>query len=392
MEYRYEDYSEEHDRIHVRTHAVGFERELSSRIVAKGSLVYDGISGATPTGELPAAGTRSLPLAEIEDIRRAFSLDLGYHRGRHTFTPQISYSEERDYVSKGLAATYTADFNRKNTTLVAGYSRNFDSVGGGILEEFIRKDANDFLVGIHQLLGPKTVLTVNASIGYSDGYLDDPYRRTMFLLADSPDPIFSDPGLVNSLPEHRPRHRFKQAGYFSLTHYVTPLSASVEATYRLYHDDWGILAHTTGLAWHQKLGKRVRLSPSFRYYRQGEAAFYAPSFRGVSFEQYAGGTRVAFDHGVFLGFEDEPSFASAASSGSYQVLSSPARPSYYSSDYRLARLESMTYGVSLQVKLHERVTLDLAYKRYDMRGLDHATPREAFPSANVVTIGCGLWF
>lgn len=77
FEYRYEDYREEDGRIHIRTHAAGFEKELVSRITAKGLLVYDGISGATLTGEPPAGNSTQLPMASIQDIRRAVSLDLG---------------------------------------------------------------------------------------------------------------------------------------------------------------------------------------------------------------------------------------------------------------------------------------------------------------------------
>ena len=97
VEYRYEDYQEDHGRVHIRTHAVGFDAELGSRITAKGLLVYDGISGATPTGEAGARAGGALPLATIEDIRRAGSLDLGFRYGAHTTTPQFSYSEERDW-------------------------------------------------------------------------------------------------------------------------------------------------------------------------------------------------------------------------------------------------------------------------------------------------------
>ena len=141
VEYRYEDYREDNGRIHIRTHGVGFEADLGSKVTAKGLLVYDGISGATPTGEPPARGSNELPLARMEDIRRAATLDFSVRYGRHTTTPQISMSEESDYSSRGLAVTHTIDFNKKNTTLVLGAARNFDSVGGGVLSQFQAKTA-----------------------------------------------------------------------------------------------------------------------------------------------------------------------------------------------------------------------------------------------------------
>src|SRR5262249_23014250 len=157
--------------------------------------------------------------------------------------------------------------------------------GGGVLKDYQYKTTSDFLVGVNQLLGPKTVLSLNLSMGYADGYLNDPYRLTTFYLADSPDPIFSDPAQINAVPDSRPRHRFKQSRFVSLTHSFDPVNASLETTYRLYHDDWGIWANTASVTWFQKLGKPLLLAPNFRYYWQTAADFYAPGFRGVSYEQ-----------------------------------------------------------------------------------------------------------
>ena len=380
--------------MHIRTHEVAFEAVLGSKVTAKGLLVYDGISGATPTGEATPHGSTALPIATIEDIRRAASLDFSLKYGRHTTTPEFSYSEESDYISRGLSLTHTIDFNQKNTTLVLGGAHNFDSVSGGVLNGVgsERKGTTDILIGVNQLLNPKTVFSANLTFGYADGYLNDPYRRATFLLPDSPDPIFSDPGSVNPVSESRPHHRFKQVGYFSLTHFVTRLNASVEAGYRLYHDDWGILANTVSLTWNQKIGNHITVSPLFRYYHQTAADFYAPSFAGVSFDEYASGTRVAFQDGVFVGFEGEPSFPTQADQAGFQIVNVPPRQRYYSSDYRLSEFDAFTFGVGTHVKLGEHFSVDLAYKRYEMQGRDAVTPRSTYPSANVISIGCGVWF
>lgn len=392
LEYRFEDYSEDDHRMHIQTHAVGFDAELLSRIAAKGLFVYDSISGATPTGEPPAAGGQELPMVELEDVRKAFTLETGIRYGRHTTTPQYGYSEESDYRSHGISLGHTLDFNQKNTTLVLGAAHNFDSVNGGTLTEWVDKDTTDFLVGVNQLLGPGTVLTANLTLGYADGYLADPYRRATFLLPESPDPIFSDPAQVNPVSEKRPEHRFKQVGYVSVMQAFESLHASLEAGYRLHHDDWEVWSQTVNLTWIQKLGSRVILAPNFRYYYQTAAGFYAPSFHGVSFEQYAAGTRVAFDQGTFLAFEDDPAFPGPADAGNYQIINVPARPDYFSADYRLSEFQAFTYGLSLHLKVCEHFGVDLAYKRYEMQGLDGVTPDSTYPSANVFTLGFGVPF
>ena len=61
---------------------------------------------------------------------------------------------------------------------------------------------------------------------------------------------------------------------------MTPLNASIEASYRFYHDSYGIIANTVGVQWFQKIGQAAVVSPSFRYYRQGAANFYGIQFPG----------------------------------------------------------------------------------------------------------------
>lgn len=392
VEYRYEEYKEDDNRMDIRTHAVGYEMALSAKVSTKGLLVYDSISGATPTGEAPPTGSNQVPLAHMHDIRRAATLNLGVGYGKSTTTPEFSYSEESDYISRGVAITQTLDLNQKNTTLVFGVAHNFDSVGGGtLLGEWKSKDTTDFMLGVNQLLSPRTVFTANLTLGYADGYMNDPYRLTTFLMPESPDPIFSDPANVNATAEQRPGHKFKQVAYTSINQFVTPLDGAVEASYRFYHDDWGIFSHTASVAWLQKIGRFATLSPFFRYYWQSAADFYAPYFHGVSYAQYADGTQVAFQDGVFLAFAGDPEFPTGGGDG-YQILNVPARPAYYSSDYRLSELESFTYGITLQVKIADRVSFDFGYRRYEMNGLDGVTPKSAYPSAHVFTVGCGIWF
>ncbi|MEI7534563.1 MAG: DUF3570 domain-containing protein, partial [Verrucomicrobiae bacterium] len=50
VDYRYEYYKEDNNRMTIQTHSVYFEQKATDAITAKGELVYDGISGATPTG------------------------------------------------------------------------------------------------------------------------------------------------------------------------------------------------------------------------------------------------------------------------------------------------------------------------------------------------------
>ena len=130
----------------------------------------------------------------------------------------------------------------------------------------------------------------------------------------------------------------------------------MEASYRYYQDTYGIAAHTIQLAWHQKIGTFLQISPVFRYYRQSAASFYAIHFPGD--------------------FVYDPA----------------AIPANYSSDYRLSTMETFNAGVEMSARVRPWLTIDLAYKRYEMYGLDGVTSPSAYPKANIVTVGARLWF
>jgi hypothetical protein len=348
-DFRYERYTEDNGRVQVETYSAIAEQAINDHIALRAQAVYDGISGATPTGAPPPVGSNKVPTVEIDDIRRAGSLAVNLKLANHTLSPQFAYSKESDYKSFGVSLTDAIDFNEKNTTLVLGLSHDFDSVQPEFWPAAKRKDSTDIILGVNQLLDPKTVLTVNLTLGYSDGYLADPYRGVRFDGYPDPNSVF---------PEKRPGHKSKEVGYVSLTRFFDPLNASAELSYRLYHDSYGILAHTVTAEWFQKLGKRVILAPIFRYYTQTEADFYAVRLAG------------------------DPS----------DPASTIPIPDYYSADYRLAALETFTYGLRATYILNDHLWLDAGYKRYEMIGADSRTPSDAFPKAHIFSIGVrGLW-
>ncbi len=367
FDYRYESYQEDNGRIGVDTQSWLFEKKVTSWLTLQGDAVYDAISGATPIGAPPAADIKSpfpqagplsttVPLAHMEDQRWAGALDVETTFGRHHITPQFSYSQEHDYISYGGALNYSLDLNQKNTSLNAGWAHAWDTIlpyRGTFITQNQRKDTDDFLVGVNQILDPKTVLTANFTFRNSHGYLDDPYRGVLF--DDYPQLDLNHPGLF---PENRPTYRMSYIPYVSVVHYFTPAHASLEAEYRFSYDTYGVKANNLALSWHQKIGKRFLISPVFRYYWQTAADFYGA--------QFAGDPSNPFDPTPI--------------------------PKYYSADYRLANLETFTFGIEMSAKVTEWLSLDFGYKRYAMYGLDNVTSPTAFPKANIFTVGARLWF
>ncbi len=367
VDYRFENYQEEHGRIGVQTQSWLFEKTATPWLTLKGKAIYDAISGNTPVGAPPPSQVKtpfppagplknSVPTAFMRDKRWAGVMDAALSYGPHHLTPEFSYSSEHDYVSYGGALNYSLDLNEKNTILNLGWAHDSDTIIPNSATYIFReqhKITDDVFIGADQLLGPNTVLTANFTFGNSSGYLNDPYRGVLFEAYPQAD--LNNPSLF---AEKRPNYRESYTVFGSVLQYVKPLRASAEGSYRFYADSFGIFAHTIGVAWHQKAGSRVLVSPLFRYYEQSAADFYATQLPG------------------------DPS--------------NPANPTpiptYYSADYRLSRLQSFTYGAEVSVRVLSWLSINAAFKRYEMIGLDGVTSQSAYPHANIVTVGSSVWF
>jgi hypothetical protein len=297
----------------------------------------------------PNYHNKNVPLTHIQDHRYAFSLGLPVTFKNNLITPQVSYSTESDYRSLGVSLNYQLALNQKNTLLEGGWSHNFDSVRDDTLVHWQAKNTDEVMIGVNQLLTPKSYVTANFTYGAERGYLSDPYRGVMPVGNDNF--LQTNPSDAALIPENRPRSRNQQILYTSFTQFIDPMNGSLELGYRFYHDSYGIFANTYEINWHQKLGPFIVITPSFRYYRQTAADFYyvlVPDNNGL--------------------------------------------PSYYSSDYRLSRMNTFNFGIAVNYFIGKNLSLEASYARYVMRGLDGVTSQSAYPSANVGTLGFRIWF
>ncbi len=343
VEYGYEYYKEDGNRMTIETHNVYFEQKLTDRFDVKGEVTYDGISGSTPTGTVLPSG--KIALTHLSDIRRAVSIQMDGTFGSHTLTPGFAYSGESDYTSYGVSLNDAVEFNEKNTTLSYGISEDFDSVREANRKTWNPKYGTTALIGISQLLSPKTIFNTAFTFGNDSGYLSDPYRLAGFTPTGFPFSI--------GVPERRPSHRNKEILYTSLLHYFDPLDASLEGSYRFYHDSYGVYGNTVGLTWHQWLGKHLLVDPFFRFYEQSAADFYAVTFSGP--------------------FSVNP-------------------PGFHSSDYRLSELYTLDAGLQATVIITDNLHIIAGFHRYEMHGLDGQTSTAMYPKADVYTVGLSiLW-
>ncbi len=333
---RYQYYQEDNGRIRVDSDYSLFSVDLSDSLVLDGTLLYSTISGASPTGLPSTQRGGQVPVVEIEDVRYAGTLGLTGKIADHSLRGGFSYSNESDYLSLGGSFTDTISLNSKNTELVLGFAYTHDTVGANGSNFSATKQSYDYIVGINQVLGPQTLLSVNLGLGWKRGFLSDPYKRA---LVDN-----------QVYLEERPDHKFEQLLYAQLTQELIADRLSLEVSYRLGHNDHGSISHTASVALYQYLfDKKLVLRPSFRFYDQSAADYYDTSFTG--------------------------------------------NPDFYSSDYRVSA--EQTFNLGFQVRwnvIKDRLGLDLGYERYISRGTDGKTSQSAYPDAHSITAGVHLQF
>lgn len=350
VRYKYQDYAESAGRIAVTVNSASIEKDLGTDTHFKLEGVIDAIAGATPTGQPAPAGSDQVPLSNLTERRKAWNAVLSRQLQRVNVALGVANSRESDYVSNGWSANTLTDFNQKNTTLLLGLAGTDDDIKVFYQTGRAKKRTNDFIFGVTQLLDPQTSVALNFTWGRQRGYLADPYK-----LVQKDTEIVPGVSLPLTFPENRPAEREKWIAMFGFNRTYRELRGAIDLSYRFYHDTYSTDAHTIDLAWFQNVGERLILRPGVRFYDQSAANFYHYRLDGTAVVPVSG----------------------------------PPRPDgpFYSSDYRLSAMQTFTYGLKVVWSVTDRLQLDAAYERYDMRGTDNATPQSAYCSANIITVG-----
>ena len=177
------------------------------------------------------------------------------------------YSTESDWISRGYGLSVARDvFNRAGTVSLS-YSGNHDSVNrvfaGRVLPWKSTGTTNiqqvNFLgVGYTHALTRRLLGGVLLEGIITTGPQDNPYRQVR-----------------DGLPETHPLLR-RRGAISGFLRWAVPRSPLVlEPRYRLYGDDWGIVAHGLDLRAHVRFLTRVILRGRYRFYTQSGAYFWA---------------------------------------------------------------------------------------------------------------------
>lgn len=362
-DYSYQLYDEDDDRIRVESHYLRGEVDFNDETSFRFQYLNDAISGASPTGALP--GSLQPFLSNVEDVRTGLLGAISRQFGDHRWEVELSHSKEDDYVSKGLAVSDVIELNQKNTTLTYGFNYLDDDVAvRGFKDK--EKRAYDFFSGVSQIIDRNTVVSCNLTLGYSDGYLSDPYKviqRTEVQTFPDGEGGFIYVPVDKIYRENRPDSRFRQVLQFEGKHYFESADGALDAVFRISNDDFGVLSQTLQLEWRQQVGEKLQLVPFFRYYHQSAADFFVRSLDG------------------------------------FPIGTPPKNPNgsgpNYSADYRLSAFEAVSAGLKVRYRVNDVFSANATYERYVMSGSggggDEA-PGAAYPSADIWTFGLSAEF
>lgn len=319
FDFQYGNYSESGNRMNVDIFETAISTPIGKSMTFAASAVRDVISGASPKynkkdskGNIVQTMSSASPTnwchESICEQRDGVNSNLTYFLDNAALNFGGGFSQEQDYTSRFINTNLSVDLNKKLTTLNFGGSVAFDVVEpsnvnpdcstgivtnqetGAIRNANCHKTSQQYLLGVSQIIDKDSLLQLNMTVNYSEGYLSDPYKQVFFY--DVTNPL----RLSDIQNDKRPRNKMQFAWLAQYVHHFEHLNnAALHADYRFATDDWGINSHTTELSWYQPIGAGFQLIPRFRYYSQDKADFYSPVFsgKGKDYDAYSSDYRLA---------------------------------------------------------------------------------------------------
>ena len=356
-DFSYQVYQERSERIRIESYYFRTQFELSDTTTLKFQYLRDAISGASPSGVLPDSSQSFL--TELEDVRTGVMAAISHQFGDHSVEFEFSRSSEDDYLSYGFALSDKWELNQKNTTVTYGVNYVDDKVAVlGLTDQ--DKKSYDLFAGVTQIIDKNTTLSINYTLGYSEGYLNDPYKviqRNETITIPGIPPI----SIVNVYKENRPDSRLRQVLQLEGKHFFEKADASLDVMLRLSKDDYGVFSQTAEVDWRQAIGNSWEINPFIRYYQQNAADFYYQTLNNVP------------------------------------IVNPPGVPDgsgpNYSSDYRLSSFNALSLGLRVRYQINENVAMSAAYEHYSMTGQGSAqAPSQAYIDADIWTFGFNAKF
>ena len=286
----------EPDRITVDTYMAKISGNLSDKDTVKLGLVFDTLTGSTPTGALPSNDTQTVSSASggsggsvgggggtapFDDTRLAIDGTWGHEWQRLIRSNLSAYvSVEGDYTAIGGGMSLEKDTEDKAYTFTAALGGSVDKVSRSDettpealsnTEDAIffgkgTKNTYDVLLGMSTVINRRTAAMINISHSRSLGYHTDPYK--MISVADADDSPYG------TVYESRPDNRERYILYTKLVHELPKSGNHLDFSYRYHTDSWDVNSHTIEMGYSFDTRIKHLFTPFGRLYHQQAANFY----------------------------------------------------------------------------------------------------------------------
>ena len=225
-----------------------------------------------------------------EEVRHVVSAHGSYQPRTVGGNLAASISSEPDYLSLSASAGMLAELSEKNVVALGRYGYSLDRAGRtGTPFELYSLDLHRHTLGggAELVLDRSSVLTLFGDLIYETGRQEKPYRfLPLFAVNVAPEvPVGASPGLVQQLrlpaviSERLPTQRFRAALSGQLRRRFD--TSTLQASERLYADDWGLVASTTDARVILNLAPRIEVWPHFRFHLQSAAVFWKRAYVGT---------------------------------------------------------------------------------------------------------------
>lgn len=314
----------EQGRAQVLEPVVRATRLFGDGQVLSAQLTLDLITGASPSGALPAGtiqtttsssgrvvstAANTIPTTKFEDRRAGLDADWKTQIGKYfSSTAGFHASRERDYQSLGVSGKVSAEMFQRLVTVTAGGGVDFDSVfpvggtpiglsdGTEVTHGDNSKRVTSLLFGVSRVMSRRWLVGLDASRTFERGYLTEPYKVISLVNFRTGLP---DGQLTDNRPSTRARTSLLVSSVYHFDDDV------LYSTYRYYRDTWGVRSNMIESRYRHDLKSGWYLEPHARFYHQTAADFFT-----------------------------------------FGLLNGLAPPEFATSDYRLGELTTTTLGLT----------------------------------------------
>ena len=278
--------------------------------------------------------------ASSQDVWASATIDYSHSSDDRNliWNANASFATEYDYTSFGFGGGIAKQFNDKNTEIGAHakvyldtwnprYPIELDSYlksGGNLNSGFFNgrtiydqngnvsqgwnpinyeyisdKGRNTYSLSLSwsQVLSKNAQFSLFLDLVQQQGWLSNPMQRVYF--ADVENYYMGNPTSIPNYAspdnkdvfqladdiERLPDTRFKYPFGFRFNYYLSE-KFTLRTYYRYYADDWGISSHTASVEVPFKVSSKFTLYPSYRFYNQTAADYFAPYETNLSTQEF----------------------------------------------------------------------------------------------------------